>query len=122
MRTQLMSILVLVVLANVSFELAVVKPDAEAFQHVVEALGCAPDEILFVSSNGWDAAAAAAYGFHTAWVNRAGEPVDRSEYYFREALYFEAADGPYAWLNRILAIGVGERTPDTVLIEAFEVL
>ena len=34
-------------------------------------------EVLFVSSNGWDAACGAAYGFHTAWVNRAGEPIDR---------------------------------------------
>ena len=34
-------------------------------------------EVLFVSSNGWDAAGAAAYGFHTAWVNRAGLPMDR---------------------------------------------
>jgi 2-haloacid dehalogenase len=33
--------------------------------------------VLFVSSNGWDAAAAAGYGFHTAWVNRAGDPMDR---------------------------------------------
>ncbi|MEM6896633.1 MAG: haloacid dehalogenase, partial [Pseudomonadota bacterium] len=32
---------------------------------------------LFVSSNGWDAAHAAAYGFETAWVNRSGEPMDR---------------------------------------------
>jgi len=39
--------------------------------------GCAPDEVLFVSSNGWDAAAAAGYGFDTVWANRAGEPVDR---------------------------------------------
>ena len=35
------------------------------------------DEVLFVSSNGWDAAGAAHYGFRTVWVNRAGEPVDR---------------------------------------------
>jgi 2-haloacid dehalogenase len=39
--------------------------------------GTAPDEVLFVSSNGWDAAAGAHYGFRTAWVNRAGEPMDR---------------------------------------------
>jgi 2-haloacid dehalogenase len=32
---------------------------------------------MFVSSNGWDAAAATGYGFQTTWVNRAGEPVDR---------------------------------------------
>ena len=39
--------------------------------------GTEPGEVLFVSSNGWDAGSAAAYGFRTAWVNRAGEPVDR---------------------------------------------
>jgi 2-haloacid dehalogenase len=32
---------------------------------------------MFVSSNGWDAAAGAGYGFHTAWVNRLGAPIDR---------------------------------------------
>jgi 2-haloacid dehalogenase len=32
---------------------------------------------MFVSSNGWDAAAASGYGFTTAWVNRASEPMDR---------------------------------------------
>ena len=30
-----------------------------------------------MSSNGWDACAAAGYGFQTVWVNRAGDPVDR---------------------------------------------
>jgi 2-haloacid dehalogenase len=39
--------------------------------------GTRPDQVLFVSSNGWDVAGAAAFGFHTVWVNRAGLPVDR---------------------------------------------
>ncbi len=39
--------------------------------------GGTPAEVLFVSSNGWDAGCATGYGFTTAWVNRAGEPVDR---------------------------------------------
>jgi 2-haloacid dehalogenase len=34
-------------------------------------------EVLFVSSNGWDAAAGAGYGFQSVWVNRVGEPMDR---------------------------------------------
>ena len=51
-----------------------------------------------------------------------GEPVARSEYYFREALLFEAPSGPYEWLNRILAIGIGERLPDAVRVDAYEVL
>jgi 2-haloacid dehalogenase len=33
-------------------------------------------EILFVSSNGWDAIGATWYGYTTLWVNRAGAPLD----------------------------------------------
>lgn len=53
------------------------KPDRRVYDLVGARFGCAPDEVLFVSSNGWDAAAAAGYGFETAWANRAGEPLDR---------------------------------------------
>ena len=53
------------------------KPDARVYDLVGQRFGCAPGEVLFVSSNGWDAAAAAGYGFVSAWVNRAGEPMDR---------------------------------------------
>lgn len=53
------------------------KPARVVYDLVGQRFGCAPDEVLFVSSNGWDACAAAAYGFGTVWVNRAGEPVDR---------------------------------------------
>jgi 2-haloacid dehalogenase len=58
-------------------EVGVFKPDARVYDLVGAHLGVARDEVLFVSSNGWDAAAAAHYGFRTVWVNRAGEPVDR---------------------------------------------
>lgn len=53
------------------------KPARQVYDMVGQRFGCAPDEVLFVSSNGWDAAGAAAYGFRTVWVNRAGDPVDR---------------------------------------------
>jgi 2-haloacid dehalogenase len=52
------------------------KPARAVYDLVGERFSCAPDEVLFVSSNGWDAAAASAYGFRTLWVNRLGEPVD----------------------------------------------
>ena len=55
----------------------VFKPDARIYDLVGQRFGCAKDEVLFVSSNGWDAACATGYGFTTAWVNRAGEPMDR---------------------------------------------
>ena len=55
----------------------VFKPHRTVYDLVGKEFGCAPGEVLFVSSNGWDAAAASGYGFYTAWVNRAGDPVDR---------------------------------------------
>ncbi|MDY6857724.1 MAG: haloacid dehalogenase type II [Pseudomonadota bacterium] len=55
----------------------VFKPHRSVYDLVGRRFGCAPEQVLFISSNGWDAAAAAGYGFTTAWVNRADEPVDR---------------------------------------------
>lgn len=55
----------------------VFKPARSVYDMVGRALDTRPQEVLFVSSNGWDAAAAGAYGFQTVWVNRAGEPVER---------------------------------------------
>jgi 2-haloacid dehalogenase len=52
------------------------KPARVVYDLVGTRFSCTPEEVLFVSSNGWDAAAGAAYGFRTLWVNRAGEPVD----------------------------------------------
>jgi 2-haloacid dehalogenase len=53
------------------------KPSARVYELVQQRFGCAPQQVLFVSSNGWDVAGAAAFGFVTVWVNRAGLPVDR---------------------------------------------
>lgn len=58
-------------------DVGVFKPHDRVYELVGQHFGCAKDDVLFVSSNGWDAAGAAGYGFQTAWVNRAGEPVDR---------------------------------------------
>ncbi len=58
-------------------EVGVFKPHRAVYDLVGNHFGCAAGEVLFVSSNGWDAAAASGHGFFTAWVNRAGEPVDR---------------------------------------------
>ena len=52
------------------------KPDPRVYQLAVDALGCPAAELLFVSSNGWDAAGARAFGYRVAWVNRAGAPTE----------------------------------------------
>ena len=61
--------------------IGVYKPDAAVYDLVEERLGILPGQTLFVSSNGWDVASAAAYGFRTLWVNRAGAPRDRLPVY-----------------------------------------
>lgn len=53
------------------------KPAPQVYDLVGARFGCDRAEVLFVSANGWDAAAAAGYGFVNAWVNRTGAPVDR---------------------------------------------
>jgi 2-haloacid dehalogenase len=58
-------------------EVGVFKPDRAVYDLVGARFSCAPQEVLLISSNGWDVAGAASHGFRTLWVNRAGEPVDR---------------------------------------------
>jgi 2-haloacid dehalogenase len=58
-------------------DVGIFKPHASVYDLVGGHFHCAKEDVLFVSSNGWDAAGAAGYGFQTAWVNRAAEPMDR---------------------------------------------
>jgi 2-haloacid dehalogenase len=53
------------------------KPDPAVYRLVEEQLGVTRSLIGFVSSNGWDAAGAKAFGFRVYWVNRGGTPVER---------------------------------------------
>lgn len=51
-----------------------------------------------------------------------GETVDPSEMYFRIAPQFETAAPGYQWLNRLLAVGIGERLPQGPRYHIHEVL
>lgn len=51
-----------------------------------------------------------------------GETVDPSEYYFRIAPVYETASEKYDWLNRIVAIGVGQFKPGWVGYSIYQVL
>jgi 2-haloacid dehalogenase len=53
------------------------KPHPGVYRLVEDRLGVTRSMIGFVSSNGWDAAGARAFGFQVFWVNRAGAPVER---------------------------------------------
>ena len=53
------------------------KPSPKVYALVEEKLGLPRTMMGFVSSNGWDAAGAKAFGFTTFWINRDGLPVER---------------------------------------------
>jgi len=56
------------------------------------------------------------------FANPAAPPVDPARYYLRIAPVFETAAPQYAWLNGVLAVGVGERTDFGVRHVVHEIL
>ncbi len=52
----------------------VFKPDPRVYRLATRQFGCAPDELMFVSGNAWDAQAAHAFGMQVVRVNRSGAP------------------------------------------------
>jgi 2-haloacid dehalogenase len=53
------------------------KPSARVYQLGLDALHPPAEEILFVSSNAWDAAGAKAFGYSVCWCNRSGGEIDQ---------------------------------------------
>lgn len=51
----------------------VYKPDNRAYELSEQTFGVGRREILFVSSNAWDATGARYFGFPTCWINRGGK-------------------------------------------------
>lgn len=52
----------------------------------------------------------------------AGEAVDPATYYMRTAIRFETGPGPLEWLNRVLAVAVGQRPPQGPIYDVHAVL
>jgi hypothetical protein len=51
-----------------------------------------------------------------------GEPVAPDEYYFRIVPFFETSSKKYAWLNRIVTVGIGHRLEAGPVYYVHEVL
>ena len=58
-------------------DLGIFKPHFSVYQMAVDRLGVEAKRVCFMSSNGWDAAAAANFGFKVVWVNRFKQPTER---------------------------------------------
>ena len=52
------------------------KPDPRVYQLACDRLDVRPDEVCFVSSNAWDVAGAAAFGFNAVRINRNDAPLE----------------------------------------------
>jgi 2-haloacid dehalogenase len=52
------------------------KTSPQSYGLVLDAFPVQADEVLFVSSNAWDALGATWFGFKTLWVNRQGLPFE----------------------------------------------
>ena len=60
---------------------------------------------------------------HTWARLRNGEDVDPSEYYFRgQPMYETAVDGPYSWLNEIMAVAVGNQGQSGPTYDVYQIL
>jgi 2-haloacid dehalogenase len=57
----------------------VFKPDPRAYELVEEHLGVRPEEVVFVSSNGFDVAGASAFGFNVVRIERITPAALRAE-------------------------------------------
>jgi hypothetical protein len=51
-----------------------------------------------------------------------GQPVSPGSYYFRTAAFFETASDKYAWINGVVAVGIGHRLPTGPVYQVFEIL
>ena len=58
-------------------DVSIFKPDFRVYQIAVDGLKVRSEEIVFQSSNAWDASGASAFGFKVAWVNRFGQSKER---------------------------------------------
>jgi len=57
-------------------QVGVFKPDPRVYTLACDTLALPARQVLFVSSNAWDAAGASHFGFEVCWVNRAGNAFD----------------------------------------------
>ena len=74
------------------------KPSPAAYMHWFKTAGVKRDEVLFMSSNGWDIIGAGQFGFRTAWINRDGNPVETLD--IQPDAIYEDVSGILEWVDQ----------------------
>lgn len=99
-------------------DLALVRPDGVFEPNAQFLLSTHDGALIHLSYRGlWHAAPAVLERL----MRREG-PVDSNEYYFRTAVFFETGAERYLWLNRVLAIGLGQPRVGGIIYDVHEVL
>jgi len=100
-----------------SSDLLLVRTDGSSQQNVRLILRTNDDALILMTYRG------VRHGSPEVNARIAGaEQVAPSEYYLQTAPFFETSSLKYAWLNKIVSVGVGERLADAVKYEIFEIL
>jgi Protein of unknown function (DUF3237) len=105
------------VLPQASSDLLLVRADGSAQQDVRLLLRTHDEALILMTYRGVRHASPEV----NARIAR-GEQVKGSDYYLRTAPFFETSSPDYVWLNLVASIGIGERQPDAVQYEVFEIL
>ena len=61
-------------------KLGLFKPNKKVYELVKEYFSCDKKDVIFISSNGWDAAGGSAFGFSSLWVNRNHLPEEKVQW------------------------------------------
>lgn len=93
-----------------------VDPDGTAHMDVRLAIRAASGGVVYAHYSGIRTGTPAALARLAA-----GEAVDPADYYFRTAMRFETGAPDLAWMNRVLAVGVGQRPPSGPTYDVYEV-
>lgn len=72
-------------------ELKCYKPDGRVYAYAGKMVNAEPDAVVFHSSNAWDAAGAASFGWPTFWINRARQVPEYTWAGLRECVDLQAA-------------------------------
>lgn len=72
--------------------------------------------LIYVQTRGWRTGPAEVLARLAA-----GEPVDRSEYYFRVSCELETGVGPHAWVNSTVFVADAARAADRVSYDLWQV-
>jgi hypothetical protein len=92
------------------------RPDGVAQLDIRFVVRTHDDSLIYIHSHGiFDASADVRQRI------RNGESVDPTQYYFRTTPIFETGAEPYRWLNRMVAVGVGQRTSTGMITDIYAI-